>query len=73
MILFGSIEAARFRGKGRPLQRATLVFFPLAQDHLAFRQICDSSVGAVMAMVSTNRPNDSRDGGDHLAGRVGVV
>ncbi len=70
MIPFGSFEAVRFRGKGRPLQRATLVFLPLGYLHLAFRQIRGFAVRAVMVASSTKKLNDWRDGGDRLAGRV---
>jgi hypothetical protein len=70
MIAFGSFEAVRFRVKGRPLQRATLVFLPLAYLHLAFRQIRGFVVRAVMVASFTKKLNDWRDGGDRLAGRA---
>jgi hypothetical protein len=57
MIPFGSFEAVRFRGKGRPLQRATLVYLPLGYLHLAFRQIRGFAVRAVMVASSTKKLN----------------
>ena len=67
MIPFGTFEV---RGKGRPLQRATLVFLPLGYLHLAFRQIRGSAVRAIMVASSTKKSNDWRDGGDRSAGCV---